>query len=67
MSESNNFSVPNIIRKKRDKEELDDAEIRYIIDKIIAPSAEERIHDAQIGKNGVYLLVKILHFKTTPN
>ncbi len=49
-STSKNHSVCNIIRKKRDKKELDDDEIRYIIDKIIAPKVEDRIHDAQIGK-----------------
>lgn len=44
------YSVPNIIRRKRDGQELEDGEIRYIIDSIIAPAGEERIHDAQIGK-----------------
>lgn len=51
MSKLNNLSVPSIIRKKRDKEELDDTEIRFVIESIITDDPEEKIHDAQIGNH----------------
>jgi thymidine phosphorylase len=43
------MSISDIIKKKRDKYELTDHEIGFIVERIISPIKEERIHESQIG------------------
>lgn len=42
-------SIPNLIRKKRDKQELSESEIEALVNRLISKEPASRLHDSQVG------------------
>ncbi|CAL8105098.1 unnamed protein product [Orchesella dallaii] len=43
------FSIPDVIRKKRDGKELTEQEIQELVDRLVSTDSGHRAHDSQIG------------------